>query len=314
MSDGVSVVVCCYNSELRLPKTLEALSKQEVTSPFGWEVIVVDNNSTDNTGKVAEELWMKLESPVSMRIIKEPTPGLSNARMSGAKASKFEYLIFCDDDNWLFPNYVETVWRFLEHNKQVGVVGGVGIPVCDGKLPPWFTDYQSHYAVGYKSQMNNCHTVYGAGMALRRKKFIKLYKENIPCTEDRKGSNLISGGDDEICYRFRLAGLKVVCLQELQFYHFIPSQRLSLDYLRRLSYAMGSSRIHLMGYFYALNPLKLKTRNQFLLWAYDFIYLLKARIMTKDKYHKKNLNGSLAEMIKLRFNYSKKILRIVNFK
>ena len=92
-----SVIVCCYNSAPRLRETLLHLAQQEVTEGFNWEVVLVDNNSTDGTAEVAQSLWAKYGNPVPLRIVKEHTPGLSYARKKGVEESKGELLVFCDD-------------------------------------------------------------------------------------------------------------------------------------------------------------------------------------------------------------------------
>ncbi|MBK6397553.1 MAG: glycosyltransferase [Bacteroidetes bacterium] len=56
---GISIVICCYNSESRIKETLEALQMQEVGNDIKWEVLLVDNNSTDKTIEVSEMIWKK---------------------------------------------------------------------------------------------------------------------------------------------------------------------------------------------------------------------------------------------------------------
>ena len=68
---GVSVIVCCYNSAERLPETLKYLSMQNVPENMPWEIIIVDNNSTDSTNDVAMEIWNGFKKDISCRIIKQ---------------------------------------------------------------------------------------------------------------------------------------------------------------------------------------------------------------------------------------------------
>src|SRR6478736_4840376 len=92
---GVSVVVCCYNSVQRLSQTLEHLSRQEVPAHIPWEVIIVDNNSTDGTADFAANCWKKLHCNISFRVVQELQPGLSAARRKGFLSAFYDLIIFC---------------------------------------------------------------------------------------------------------------------------------------------------------------------------------------------------------------------------
>ena len=98
---GISIIICCYNSAKRLPETLAHLANQQVDGGVRWELILVNNNSTDETEVVAQNLWGALGSPAPLKIFEEPLPGLSYARNNGMKKAIYEVFLFCDDDNWL---------------------------------------------------------------------------------------------------------------------------------------------------------------------------------------------------------------------
>lgn len=102
---SVSIVICCHNSAKRLPDTLKHLLIQEVPDNLQWEVIVVDNVSTDNTAQVARSLWPD-DAPAPLQVVSEPEPGLSNARKRGFMEAKYELVSFVDDENWLAPDWV----------------------------------------------------------------------------------------------------------------------------------------------------------------------------------------------------------------
>jgi glycosyltransferase involved in cell wall biosynthesis len=119
---GISVIICCYNSEHRLPQTINHLIAQSVDG-FSVEIILVDNASTDNTSIVAFDL-LKSQSKISYKIVEEPIPGLSNARKKGIDSSSYNILLFCDDDNWLNPSYLATTYNLLNKYKDIMVLGG----------------------------------------------------------------------------------------------------------------------------------------------------------------------------------------------
>jgi glycosyltransferase involved in cell wall biosynthesis len=108
MSSGISVIICCHNSSLRLPETLAHLARQVVPSGLSVEAVVVDNASEDGTGETAYGEWSRLHAPFELSIVKEPKAGLSHARRSGLRRARHSVVIFCDDDNWLGPDYVQN--------------------------------------------------------------------------------------------------------------------------------------------------------------------------------------------------------------
>ena len=86
-----------------------------------WEVIIVDNASTDNTSEVAREYWNDHNSLAHFQIVKEPEPGLSAARLKGFNTAQYEYMVLCDDDNWLAKDFVRSVYEIMNANDDVGI-------------------------------------------------------------------------------------------------------------------------------------------------------------------------------------------------
>ena len=88
-AEGISIIICCYNSANLLPETIRHLGLMEVNDKINWEVIVVDNASTDNTGTIAVNEWTKTNCNRPFRVIKQPVPGLTNAIMAGINHSAY---------------------------------------------------------------------------------------------------------------------------------------------------------------------------------------------------------------------------------
>ena len=80
---GVSVIICCYNSSLRITTTLEHLQKINTNGNL-WEIIIVDNCSDDDTAKKVKRVW-NINPVTSMKIVTEKNKGLMNARITGVK-------------------------------------------------------------------------------------------------------------------------------------------------------------------------------------------------------------------------------------
>jgi|13_taG_2_1085334.scaffolds.fasta_scaffold55705_1 glycosyltransferase involved in cell wall biosynthesis len=237
--EGVSVILCCYNSAERLPKTLQYLANQKIALSLKWELILVNNNSTDNTVEEAQELWKKNAVPTILQIIDEPNPGLSFARIAGVKKAQFSYVLFCDDDNWLQEDYLQTAYTFMDLNPKIGVLGGQSVGVLEGDQPNWWEKQKINYAVGKQAvtsgDITNRGFVWGAGMIFRKEILTRLFNTGFTSLlSDRKGAILSSGGDSELCKWSLLLGYKLWYLESLQFSHFIEKERLMDEYLQKL--------------------------------------------------------------------------------
>lgn len=238
---GCSIIICCHNSATRLYDTLSHLGSQVVPCDLQWEVLLVDNASTDNTSSTALSIWNHLNTGVSLRIVHEPKPGLVNARRTGVLNTKFNTLIFCDDDNWLSPSYVAYAFSLMQANPAIGVAGGRHKPALDGlsQPPDWFYTYADGYAVGVQAMRSGDISargyVWGAGMVLRATLLRYLYSNNIkPLLSGRSESSMQSGDDSEICMWYRINGYKLWYDEKLSLSHYIPHNRQSLEYVERL--------------------------------------------------------------------------------
>ncbi len=257
MVDGVSIIICCYNSAQRLPMTLKHLVAQEQSQNIAWEVIVVDNASTDNTADVARKFWPKITS-IPLRVIPEQQPGLSHAREAGIKNAQFEYLSFIDDDNWVCNAWIEAVYDIMTNHPEVGACGGDGEAVCEIEPPSWFEKFKGFYAVGDQAAEFGDITetrgwLWGAGLTIRKSALNKLYKNGFqPMLTGRSGKKLTSGEDNEICHALCISGWRLWYDRRLSYKHYLPTSRLNWEYLRRLGSGLGISSVGLDPYLFAL--------------------------------------------------------------
>lgn len=261
MSPGISVIICCFNSEQRIKPTLEHLRAQTGMENISWEIILVNNASTDNTVTKALEIWEHLQNNMNpdLHVVDEPSPGLSNARKTGIYEASFEILCFCDDDNWLHPNYLSTAYEIMTNNGSIGALAGKGIAISDIQLPDWFAQYQTCYACGTLAEKSGDVTgnkwIWGAGMILRTAYMKRLFEAGFSnINEDRKGENLSSGGDTEICYWHILTGKKLWYDERLVFSHYISPARLTKEMAERLWNELDKSYNSLAPYFPLIFP------------------------------------------------------------
>lgn len=251
-NQGISVVICCHNSCTKIEATLNAMALQMQQPDIGFEIIVVDNCCTDNTVNKTLQHWDKLGNLFPLTVVEEPTPGLSYARQKGINAAAFEYIILCDDDNWLCNDYLLKAFTIFEAQPEAALLGGVGEAVFEGNIcPVWFKKLDGFgYAVGDEGRTTGfTSTVYGAGMGIRKTVFNKLIGANWAIIlSDRKGNSLSSGGDTEICLIIKNAGHKIYFDQSLKFKHFISANRLQWNYYLKLRRSFGFANAYLAVY------------------------------------------------------------------
>jgi glycosyltransferase involved in cell wall biosynthesis len=247
MANGVSVIVCCYNSETRIEETMRFLSAQNVQPVLNWEVIVVNNASTDNTSALANRSWRYGGANARLRVVDETNPGLSFARQRGIWESSFNILIFCDDDNHLEPDYVMNAWNIMEKHHEVGIAGGWIKPKLAIDPGSWIKDFYPALAIGKRMEHDGLvDWVYGAGMVLKREIFEILRDRNIKLLlSDRMGSKQTSGGDDEISLAAQFVGFKIYYSNSLVLYHSIAPHRLNRMSFIRANYLNAFPIIYL---------------------------------------------------------------------
>lgn len=242
---GVSVVICAHNAAARLPKVLAHLLCQKA-APLSWEVLLVDNASTDDTGAVALRCWSAGAS-VPLRVVRENELGLAAARQRGVHEARYEFVSFVDDDNWVANDWVLRVAELMQAHPRVGALGGYTEFAGDIPAPPWFGKFQGAYAVGPQADVSGDVThsrgyLWGAGFTLRRSAMLKLFQAGFNSQlSGRKGKILSAGDDSEICHALRLAGWSLWYDADLRLQHFMPAVRLRWPYHRDLWGGFGQS-------------------------------------------------------------------------
>lgn len=282
IDNSITIILCFYNAESKLPKTLQAIKAIKVPPSLSVELILVNNNSNDNSLVVIQnELEAFKKFPY--KVVTEKVPGLSHARKKGISESGSELLLFCDDDNWLASDYLEKGVKILSSNSKIAVLGGLGEPISDVKIPSWFESVQNFYAVGPQAELSGevagkRNVVYGAGMWVRKSTYLKIMSLGFDFhTLGRVGNQLSSGEDSELCLAFRIAGYKIWYSTDLQFKHYIEKIRLTDNYFRSLKKGMNRSRFvtrFYLDYLYGYSPVV----NKYF-WVKEFFYNLKDSVI-----------------------------------
>ncbi len=251
-NDGVSIVICCYNSSKRITATLEHLQRI-TTKGIPWEIILVDNRSDDDTREKALSTWNT--NPVTpLNIVTEHNRGLINARIKGVQCAAFEIISFIDDDNWIEPQWVDKVFSIMQNDQSLAACGGFSEGVFEKSPPEWFSDFSFYYAVG-KQQNESGYVnpekgyLWGAGLTIRKKAWNNLFENGFNnLLKGRTGKSLTAGEDSEICFALILQGWKLWYDDSLKLKHFIPSSRLSIQYLMKIYEGFGKAEVILSLY------------------------------------------------------------------
>ncbi len=253
----MSVVVPSHNGAGLLPRTLSRIASQRTSPGLEWEVVVVDNASSDGTADVARAAW-PADAPAPLRVVRESKLGLSKAHARGFAEARGEVVSWVEDDNLIAPGWVEIAWSTMAEHREVGACGGFNEPVCESPMPWWFPQRQGYYACGAQGEPGDVTEtrgyLWGAGMTVRRSAWRGLVEGGFrPLLVDRRGrSNYNSGGDSEICFALRLSGWRLWFEPGLHLWHSLSSHRLKWSYLRRLVRGVGGSSVGLDPYLRAL--------------------------------------------------------------
>ena len=268
MALGISVLICCYNSAERLPETLKHLAAQTTEPDIRWEIIVADNASQDATAKIAAEIWRSLGvSHAGFRVISETAPGKSHALKKGIEVALYDYILVCDDDNWLGPDYILTAFHIMNNDPSIGVLGGCGQfwpeqPVREEILP-----HKIAYVNGPQPWAGTEHWVYGAGSVFRKAILTDLFEKGWEQIGSGKNASKMVE-DIELCFICYLNGYRIVSEDRLLFKHFVPIAKQTLDYILSLIYRQSYSYQLLSGYRQLIHhgqlPLRQNLNNIFI--------------------------------------------------
>jgi GT2 family glycosyltransferase len=248
--DGLSVIICCHNGASRLAPTFAHLRAQE---PPGvqWEVLLIDNASTDGTVAAARSYWK--DGPAPLRVVAESRLGTRYARERGFLEASYSFIGFVDDDNWVARNWVRAAYEVMSSDPRLGAVSSIRIPACEVPLPCWFDRYHGPYAILTQQEFERMHEpplyLPTAGLCVRTEAWNELVENGFQwIVRGRVGQDLAGGEDTELTTALRFDGWKLKIDPRLQLQHFLPPQRLQWVYLRRMVRSNEASTVLLDGY------------------------------------------------------------------
>ena len=282
LPDGVSIVICTYNGVSKLEPTLKSIFSLQIDKSIPWELIIIDNASTDNTTPFCENLVTKYGFFEKSRIILEPLVGCNHARRRGIDEAKYNWLLFCDDDNHLFPDYIQNAWPILQSNTKIGALGGQGIALFEETKPEWFDRYSHSFAIGSQAgkdgKINQRNAeLYSAGTFFRKDILMHYFKAGFSCLlVGRKGKEIYGGEDVEFCLLIQLLGYEIWYSSQLKFYHFMTKARMNWLYYLKLKEGISSTSAYFASYMPFFKKGKPTNLSFFLtyIWNYIFFHLV----------------------------------------
>ncbi len=238
----VSVVICTYNRSSLLAESINSIQQQGY--PFdSWEIIVVDNNSSDDTMQKVREL--SIVSPVPIKYLVEKEQGLSYARNAGIGQAAGNIVVFTDDDIEADKSWLSSLVAAFD-SPDIACTGGPIRPLWEVSKPEWLTDEWLTYltinefgSAREQGEFKHPEYPYGANIAFRRDVFEQL--GFFPTDLGRKGTNLLSNEEVMLCHRIMLSGKKIKFAPEAVIYHKISKQRLTKQWFYHRTYWQGRS-------------------------------------------------------------------------
>ncbi len=242
-----TVAIPTYNGESRLPDVLERLRSQINTESFCWEVIVVDNNSTDNTKKVVEEYQKNWPVAYSLKYCQEKKQGAAFARQRAIEEAKSQLIGFLDDDNLPAPDWVAAAYSFSKEHPNAGAYGSqihgafeVEPPENFDRIAPFLAiTERGDKPLRYEPQKKLLPP--SAGLVVRKQPWL----ENVPSQlilTGRTDGQMLTGEDLEALSHIQRSGWEIWYNSAMQLDHKIPYWRLKRDYLIPFMRGIGLSR------------------------------------------------------------------------
>ncbi|AFY50942.1 glycosyl transferase [Nostoc sp. PCC 7524] len=250
MSINFTVAIPTYNGVNRLPQVLERLRNQIDLHNINWEIIVIDNNSTDGTSQLIKDYQNQWSSYLKLHYYFEPEQGLAFARNKAIQEANGEFIGFLDDDNLPANDWVISAYEFGQKYPKAGAyssqIHGLFEVEPSAQLKPIIfylaINERGSQAMLYEPRQKGFPP--GAGLVVRR----QVWKDCVPnrlFLVGRVGTSMLAGEDAEALSYIYQAGWEIWYNPAMVVEHIIPHWRLERSYLISLMRGIGLSRYHL---------------------------------------------------------------------
>lgn len=247
----VSVVICTRNRARQLAEVLESAAAMQVPEGLQWEFLLVDNGSTDDTATVA----MGFADRLPMRVVRESTPGLSNARNCAVREARGRYICWTDDDVVIDAAWLSAYVQAFRAFPDAAIFGGKVVPVlAGGQTPDWFEraklDNPLRHLLAHRDlgevpielSFQDGLTPYGANYAVRTAEQRQaLYDPQLGVSPSHK----MLGEETDAMYRMFSAGATGRWVPGSRVNHIIPPARQTRSYVYEYFFLAGATMAHM---------------------------------------------------------------------
>jgi GT2 family glycosyltransferase len=242
---SASVLICTFNRADLLRETLQSL--RAVASLRPWSVVVVDNNSTDRTRAVVQDIAATF--PVRLEYVFEARQGKSYALNTGLEHSDGDVILFTDDDVRVCPRWLDAGCEPLEREEDLDYTGGPVRPLWGAAPPPWLDRTRGDlwgtlaildYGAATFIFEERSRVPLGANMAVRRRLIERI--GGFHPELGRRGRSLLGQEQAEFFARGRAFGARGRYVPAMEVHHHVPAVRLTKHYFRRWWFWKGVSR------------------------------------------------------------------------
>lgn len=229
----ISAVVITYNRSDMLRRTLKSLVQQDTRGRFSYEIVVIDDGSTDDTGKVVAEVACQA-LPLPVRYFYQENGGEARARNRGVAEARGTWIAFCDDDQLADTRWLYELYKTAQEKRLPCVGGSVALllPKAGGlRLGALARQFYGEKYLSPHLNSRAAKNQLGAGNILIHRAVF-----------DRVGGfdpAFRQGVDTDFFWRVEGAGLSLGAAPQALVYHVVPASRLQADHLRRLCFRMG---------------------------------------------------------------------------
>lgn len=240
-SSLLSIIICTFNRAGYLRDTLNSLL-DTTAAPESFEVLITDNNSTDDTKTVAQEVGSHHDKN-TIHYVKETNQGLSHARNRGIKEASGDILLFLDDDIVAQPEFIPAWLSFFKNHPEALGGGGKIHVQFDDPRPEWMSHFLmpllGHHNLGNSIKKYPANKYpFGGNMAFRKEIF--EHYGNFNTGLGRKGSELMASEEKEFYHR--LPDSKAIYyLPDAFIHHRVNEERLTETYIKKQALGLGES-------------------------------------------------------------------------
>lgn len=297
----ISVVICTYNRCVYIKDAMESLYNQTLPKDQ-YEVIIVNNNSTDHTEQVCRTFLA--EHPLAHYLyLNESRQGASFARNTGAAHAGSSLLCFMDDDAIADKDYLEKIVAFFEHYPDAGGLGGRIIPRYIPSEPRWMSHYVSslvghfHYSDHVSIFSTNKYPL-ESNMIIRKADFDAIHGFN-PALPGVAGTLRIGGEGKDFFFRLKALGRTIYYDPSIRVQHVVEVPKLTREYMYRVASGIGRGE-----------RVRMKEKGE---WAFykkiiEYIFKLGASVVLGIKYTLQGTPLKAVPVIRFRIDALKGLL------